>query len=177
LYTKKLLEAVHVNASPANVIILGVFVEANLFEHAYSMKFSSSVYERPVRIRFYLVGYSIYLSDILIKSCCLPIKRVTVVARYHLGLHLNDVIKEASYESFLVGLIEDNKVTGKLGLGRKVKVGHVLGYDLTVRDEIASTVHHVGDHHDLIGSGVGKFQRQLGCLNVIGQHDRIWSID
>jgi len=42
------------------------------------------------------------------------------------------MIEKSADQSLLVSFIEDYKVTGKLGLGREIKVGHVLGDYLTV---------------------------------------------
>ena len=42
------LETVHVFTSPALVIVLAVFIEADLFKHAHAMECSSRIHERPL---------------------------------------------------------------------------------------------------------------------------------
>ena len=58
-----------------------------------------------------------------------------------------------------------------------LEVVDVGGDDLPVGDEVALPVNHVGYHHDLVDVGVGELERQLGRLDVEGEHDAVRPLD
>ena len=163
------LEAIHVFTSPALIIVLAVLIEADLFKHAQAMECSTRIHKRP----YLLFNVKWELNQRLENFLKIPIKVIAVIACNYLWLHFDYVVEKSAQQCLLIGLIEYDKMARKLGLGREIKVGHVLGYNLAVRDQVATAVNHVRDHHYLIGGRIGKLERQLGRFYVISQHNWI----
>ena len=63
---------------------------------------------------------------------------------------------------------KDGTGTFELGLGRVLEVGNVGADDVSVDDEVALAVHHVGDHEDLPPQGfsVSRRHQHQACAEV-----------
>ena len=111
---------------------LPVFGETDLLGHVHAMDRGSGLDERPV-------------------------EEVSVVGDEYVRFDVKNVIEELLQQTQLVFFIEDYEGSFKFWSGSILEILHVAGNNLSVANEISLTINHVGNHHDLVNFGIGKF--------------------
>lgn len=80
-------------------------------------------------------------------------------------------------DAYLVWLIENDKRPFVALFRCILEIVDVFAHDFTVSDQVALTIHHVRNHHDLVDRLVGEFEGSLGRLNIVRHNDGIGTLD
>lgn len=94
-----------------------------------------------------------------------------------MGFDIEDMVIKPFQQGYFVWLVVDDELALELGFRTVLEVVNVCGDDVAVCDQIALSVDHIRDHHDLVDRRVGKLQGQFGSLDIKGQYNAIGSLN
>lgn len=91
---------------------------------------------------------------------------------------MSELITQESYrrDTHLIRLIKNGEFPLIFILWCILKVLNVFANDFAVGDQIAMSINHVGNHHDLIRELVREFEWLFRRLNVVCHDDRFGSL-